>query len=345
MFEPSLLLPKLYCGDKFNPIRWPEDFPLSGLPRVDTPEQADLFLFPWYWQTFDQPVNPSQLDPSQPRLAEEMARRLRHLEACSHQSGKSILLFRYHDDATPLPHRYSWVWRTSLYASCRRPTEAALPAFHRDVVEEAAALSLPTPKPLQWQLRPCVGFCGQSIPLELPARQRAKSFLRSLLGRPYPYPEGYWLRRAAMRHCLRAEPQLSCRFVLTDPCDPSSPAEQKQRFLANLFDSAYVICGSGYGNYSYRFYEALSAGRIPVLLDTDVQLPFDQHIPWRELIVQVPAALVSYIPQRILEFNGQFTPSSFLKHQLRLRQVWEQFCTQEGFQHTLEQDLRRMWKR
>jgi hypothetical protein len=339
------LTPALYSGDPLGPIPWPEDFPLAGLPRVGSPDQADLLLFPWYWQAFDQPVNPSQLDPGQPQLADALAQRLQHLEACSRRTNKPLLLFRYHDAASPLPHRHGWVWRTSLEACRRQATEAALPAFHPDVVAEAAALAIATPAPLPWQPCPSVGFCGQAMPLHLPRRQRLKAALRTWLGRPQPGPQGYWLRRSAMRHCLRAQPQLSCHFLLTDPSDPLAAAAQKQRFLANIFSSAYVLCGSGYGNYSYRFYEALSAGRIPVLLDTDVVLPFDHQIPWRELIVQVPAAEVHQTPQRILAFHRQFTPAAFLAHQRRLRKIWEQFCTQAGFQRSLEQELCRRWQR
>ena len=34
-----------------------------------------------------------------------------------------------------------------------------------------------------------------------------------------------------------------------------------------------------------RFYQALSAGRIPILVNTDMLLPFNDRIPWQELII------------------------------------------------------------
>ena len=336
----AALTPALYCGDPLGPIPWPEDFPLAGLPRVDQPERAQLLLFPWYWQDFHGPINPSQLDPAQPQLAAALAERLAHLEACSSRLELPLLLFRYHDADTPLPHRHGWVWRTSLYASRRQPREAALPAFHADVRAEAARLGQAAPHPLPWRPVPTVGFCGQAMPLRLPWRQRLRHRLRAALGRPQPGPEGYWSRRTAMRHCQRAAPRLHANFLLTSPEDPLPADQQKQRFLANLFSAEYTLCGSGYGNYSYRFYEALSAGRVPVLLDSDVLLPFEEQIPWAELIVRVPITELGTTPQRILAFHRRFTPAAFEAHQRRLRALWEELCTPLGFQCQLETCLR-----
>lgn len=330
----------LYSGDPLGPIPWPEDLPLAGHPRVSDPAQADLLLFPWYWQSFGEAINPSQLDPQRPDLPEALMQRLEHLEACSRRLARPLLLFRYHDSADPLPHQHGWVWRTSMHASRRQPNEAALPAFHPDVAHQAAELAMEPPAPLPWQPIPSVGFLGQAMPLRLPWRQQLRRGLRSALARPQPGLPGYWLRRTAMRRCLRAGATLQCHFLLIDPTDPLPAAEQKYRFLANLFRSAYTLCGSGYGNYSYRFYEALSAGRIPVLLDSDVLLPFEDQIPWAELIVRIPAAQVHSTPERILAFHRRFTPEQFLGHQQRLRQLWEQVCTPAGFQRTLETWLR-----
>lgn len=328
--------PRLYAADPLGPIGWPEDFPLAGCARVSIPEQADFLLFPWYWQDFAGTINPSQLDPSQPELARALQLRLEHLERCSERLAKPLLLFLYHDTNEPLPHRYGLVWRTSLLATSRGPQQAALPAFHDDVIEQATQLGLVGPTPLPWQPAPSVGFCGQAMPIQLPWRNRLRQGIITSLGLTPSGPQGYWLRRDAMRRCLKVREALRCSFLITHPNDPLPVPEQKRRFLGNLFSSAYILCGSGYGNYSYRFYESLSAGRIPVLIDSDVVLPFEERIPWQELIVRVPADQLQTTPERILAFHRRFTPQSFAAHQQRLRQLWEQVCTPLGFQQTLQ---------
>src|SRR4030095_15269602 len=66
-------------------------------------------------------------------------------------------------------------------------------------------------------------------------------------------------------------------------------------FLDNILGSDYVLCSRGFGNFSYRFYESLACGRIPVLIDTDCVLPFDFVIDWDAYCVRVPEKEVSQI--------------------------------------------------
>ena len=52
-----------------------------------------------------------------------------------------------------------------------------------------------------------------------------------------------------------------------------------------MINSHFNICNRGNGNFSMRFYQTLSCGRIPVLLNTDMVLPFSDEIDWESLIV------------------------------------------------------------
>ena len=334
---PSGRWPRLWTGDT-EAIAWPEDFPFPALPRVGRPEEADLLLFPWYWQAFHSAINPSQLDPDRPDLAAALQRRLDQLEAVSQRLGKPLLLFRYHDSSEPLPHAHGWVWRTSLLASQRGPHDAALPAFHADPQPEWQALG-GCVDPLAWSAVPSVGFCGQALPLDPGLRKRLGEALRRRLGRPLAGIPGYRWRRDAMRSCRRHPAGLACGFLFSDPLETTPATEQRRRFLANLYGHHYVICASGYGNYSYRVYEALAAGRIPVLIDSDCVLPFDEHVPWRELVVWVEASEVHRTAERILAFHRQFDAASLRSHQQRLRNTWQTFCTLAGFQHALSLQL------
>lgn len=57
------------------------------------------------------------------------------------------------------------------------------------------------------------------------------------------------------------------------------------QFVNNIINSHFTICNRGNGNYSMRFYQVLSAGRIPILIDSDTLLPFDNFINWNEIII------------------------------------------------------------
>ena len=56
--------------------------------------------------------------------------------------------------------------------------------------------------------------------------------------------------------------------------DPFHPS--RLEFVNNILGSDYTVCMRGGGNFSVRFYETLSLGRIPVFIDTDCLLPWHE---------------------------------------------------------------------
>jgi hypothetical protein len=63
-------------------------------------------------------------------------------------------------------------------------------------------------------------------------------------------------------------------------------ADPRREFLQGVLDSDYVLAPRGFGNYSYRLYEALALGRVPVLPDTGAPLPC-ADLDWDGLVVRV----------------------------------------------------------
>jgi hypothetical protein len=59
-------------------------------------------------------------------------------------------------------------------------------------------------------------------------------------------------------------------------------------FQNSLDNSDYVLCPRGFGNTSMRFYESLSAGRTPILIDSKGGMPvIGGNKAWHEHIVKV----------------------------------------------------------
>ena len=56
-------------------------------------------------------------------------------------------------------------------------------------------------------------------------------------------------------------------------------------FDNNMMNSHFNICNRGDGNFSMRFYETLNAGRIPILLNTNMILPLEEEIDWNDIII------------------------------------------------------------
>ena len=73
--------------------------------------------------------------------------------------------------------------------------------------------------------------------------------------------------------------------------------------------------------FSYRFYEALNMGRVPILIDTDTELPFERIIDWSKFIIKVKEDQIDQLPDLIN--NCIITPQS-------VRQLWEKYFSPDG---------------
>ena len=62
--------------------------------------------------------------------------------------------------------------------------------------------------------------------------------------------------------------------------------QNRERYISHLKKMTYVICPRGIENFSFRVYEALRYGRIPVIIDTEMVLP--ENIDWDRISVRVP---------------------------------------------------------
>jgi hypothetical protein len=145
------------------------------------------------------------------------------------------------------------LYRTSLHKSTKRATEDVLAFVFEPLTVPFTPFSR-TPKPV-------VSFCG----LVSAHRKPLLDLLRS-------------------RHNIDVTTSFIERtqFWAGKPHDPTIVKE----FEINVINSHFVVANRGNGNFSMRFYQTLSAGRIPVLIDTDMVLPFEDEIDWTKYCVR-----------------------------------------------------------
>jgi hypothetical protein len=75
----------------------------------------------------------------------------------------------------------------------------------------------------------------------------------------------------------------------------------------------------------------MSAGRIPVFVNTDCVLPFASAIDWRSLVVWVEADALSGIADAILEFDQSRTDAELVAARQVLKSLWSDRMTRSGF--------------
>lgn len=63
-----------------------------------------------------------------------------------------------------------------------------------------------------------------------------------------------------------------------------------------LNDSIFGLCPRGYGPASFRFYETIQMGCIPIYISNEFWIPFRQFIDWNKLCVMVDENQIHHIP-------------------------------------------------
>lgn len=188
---------------------------------------------------------------------------------------------------------------------------------------------------------PTVAFCGQGTSgrgaaLGLTAR-RAVLAARQRRSPDVVTPpiRGHIGLRAQALRALQNDPRIDDRFVIRDryragAVTDDERARTQREFDDNLRSATYALCVRGTGNFSARFYEALSFGRIPLFVDTGCVLPFEDEIDWRRRCVWIDESEVDDIADILVADHGvnRHAPD---RTEASLRRLWEERLTQHGF--------------
>jgi Exostosin family len=314
--------------------------------EMTTLPQADLAVLPQPWQ---------QVFEDETALA----RAQRFVEAAD-RANKRVVLFFWSDSDADVAYPQAVVFRTSLYRSRRRHNEFAMPSWSEDFVQRY----------LDGQLvvrtkhhRPVVGFCGH-VPasnqnsrgllrrLKRAAYADSKGLLYSLGLSPVAIASGTAADSAALQpgssirttalSALERCHGVKTNFVIREhffggaakaerTAEVARMQRVRQDYVRNMVGSDYIVCTRGAGNYSFRLYETLNCGRIPVFVDTDCMLPYDTAVPWKDYCVWVNEKDVAQIGERVLQFHESLSDRQFVELQRDCRMFWETHLSPEGF--------------
>ena len=85
------------------------------------------------------------------------------------------------------------------------------------------------------------------------------------------------------------------------------------------------------GEFSYRLYEILAAGRIPIFVNTRCVLPFEDEIVWRQHCVWIEENQISRAGEILAEFHSGLSAERFGAIQGANRRLWESRLSAIGF--------------
>jgi hypothetical protein len=110
-------------------------------------------------------------------------------------------------------------------------------------------------------------------------------------------------------------------------------------YINNIYSSLYTICCRGTENYSVRLYETLCLGRIPIIVDTDIRLPFDGDIEYSSNCVYISPMEIAKASSILKDWHYSRTPSKLEEIQKANRQIWLSYLSHEAYYPRLSEYL------
>lgn len=291
--------------------------------------EADLAVVPHPWEPIDE-------------IRRELAIQF---FTKANQARKPLAIFAKGDLYANVVLDNTIVIHHELYRSRQKFNEFAIPVWSQDLAAKYLDGQIQI---RQKQAKPVVGFCGYAPPLGMPFNQNKlkasfRWFAHQLgITKFNPNLTGFAARARAL-HVLSKSSLVSAnllirnqfafdyRGVLLPGGNQDSALKSRQEFISNMLESDYILCARGSANCSIRFYESLSCGRIPILIDTDCVLPYDFAIAWKDYCVWVNETDISHVAEKVAEFHDRLSPKDFIDLQHECRRLWEQWVSPEGY--------------
>ncbi len=118
----------------------------------------------------------------------------------------------------------------------------------------------------------------------------------------------------------------------------------RREFIDNMANSDYILCTKGDGNFSIRFYDALSLGRIPLFIDTETVLPLENVINYKDFCVFVDYRDLAHVDKILAEFHKSISDEQFALMQKKARDAFENYLRIDKFTKYLIDRLKNIAK-
>lgn len=217
---------------------------------------------------------------------------------------KPIIAFFNDDSDVPISDTLPsnlLVYRTSINKTNQKSNELPMPAWSQDFGASDIR---------DYSSKPVVSFCGA---ITHPIRHKCIEK-------------------------LKGSEDLENSFIIRNAFWGGNPHGKhiREEYKTNMKDSDLVLCCRGAGNFSFRLYEALSCGKIPIILDTDISLPCDDVINWNNFIITTPESIVNDIKQWWRKMDNK----SYAEIQRYSRSIYENYLNPVGFAEYISNSLK-----
>lgn len=184
---------------------------------------------------------------------------------------------------------------------------------------------------------PTISFCGHASTslnkrvkeMLIFGRENMKRFFQNPIRKDWEPFFASSYERAKLMNAFEKSPHVKTNFIYRNQYRAGAKsAEDLERttveYYENILNSDYVLCVRGAGNFSVRLYETLMMGRIPIFVNTDCMLPFEEQINWKNHVVWVEWKDRKKIVTIVSDFHKNITDEDFINMQINNRKLWRE---------------------
>lgn len=199
------------------------------------------------------------------------------------------------------------------------------------------------PIPSEKGHKPVIGFCGHATTSKTKRfkemvkcyQENLKRFFKKPFRRDWEPIFSSAYERAKILNYFEKSSLVQTNFIYRNHYRAGAVTEENRtkttlEYYKNIADSDYVLCVRGAGNFSVRLYETLMMGRIPVLVNTDCLLPFEQEINWKKHVVWIEWKDRKNCAAIVADFHQKISPEEFVNLQKNNRLLWKEALSING---------------
>lgn len=111
---------------------------------------------------------------------------------------------------------------------------------------------------------------------------------------------------------------------------------RRQEFRRSMRESRIALCPESInGVFPYRFWEAMSAGRVPLLVGSDFIFPFEDEIPYDSFSLQCSRGDAGEASKVAAQFLASHSDSEIIELGLMARHYWEKYLNSADWPKTM----------
>lgn len=299
----------------------------------DSPDDCECHFWPLnYWAT----KSKGQLSAFESALKTARAHK------------KKLLVDAFGDTMDVVPYDDVIVLRIAQYRRRMKECDIITPVYTEDLLETYCG---GVPSRRGKKDTPTVGFVGWArLPFWKHLRSYIKEtpiFLWSLISpRDGVFRKGVFLRAQALSVLSRSS-RVETNFLIrksysgNERTAEKNTEELRREFVDNIDHADYTLCQKGDANQSTRFFETLSMGRIPLVVDTECVFPLEDQISYKDFCIFVDNTDIKKTADILADRHARITMEQFENMQRKARETYEKYLRIDSFTPFLTEEIRK----